>query len=128
MENFVKGFLGVFIFAMVTYLCTGVISAEIETSQARNYMDNAKRVISESNLSEEVLQEVGEKAVVNGYEMNLILYERGQAKKTFHYGADSTDSIGDTQNIECVEMTMTYDYSMPIIGVKNQHTVRGYVN
>lgn len=128
MEAFVKGFLGVFIFAMITYLCVGVISAEIDSSQARNYMDNAKQTIAESNFSSDAIEEAGTKAAENGYEMKITVYERGKGTQTFSYGESGNTSVGDTSKVNCVEMVMKYPYSIPILGVKNEHTVRGYVN
>ncbi|MGN0291898.1 MAG: hypothetical protein ACI4C5_08200 [Lachnospiraceae bacterium] len=128
MEAFIKGFLGVFIFAMITYLCAGVISAEIDSSQARNYMDNAKQSIAESNFSSDAIEEAGTKAAENGYEMKITVYERGKGKQTFSYGESGNASVGDTSKVNCVEMVMKYPYSIPILGVKNEHTVRGYVN
>ena len=128
MEVFVKGFLGVFIFAMITYLCAGVISAEIDSSQARNYMDNAKQTIAESNFSAAAIQEAGEKAADNGYKMNITIYNRGEGTQEVSYDGSGNGTVDDTKNTECVEMVMTYDYTIPILGVRNQHTVRGYVN
>lgn len=130
MEAFIKGFLGVFIFAMITYLCAGVISAEIDSSGARNFMDNAKQTVAESNFSAAAIQEAGEKAAENGYEMTVTIYDRGEGTpRQVSYGdGDGAGTVGDTQNTECVEMVMTYDYTIPILGVRNQHTVRGYVN
>ena len=128
MEAFIKGFLGVFIFAMITYLCVGVISAEIDSSQARNFMDNAKQTIAESNFSQAAIQEAGEKAAENGYEMEVTIYDRGIGSRTVSYGEAGNGTAGDTKDTECVEMVMKYPYSIPILGVKNEHTVRGYVN
>ena len=128
MEAFVKGFLGVFIFAMITWLCVGIVSAEMDSSQARNFMDNAKQTIAESNFSKAAIQEAGRKAADNGYEMELTIYNRGEGKQTVSYGKGGNGTVGDTKNTECVEMVMKYQYSIPILGVKNEHTVRGYVN
>ncbi|MGN0292170.1 MAG: hypothetical protein ACI4C5_09560, partial [Lachnospiraceae bacterium] len=108
MEAFVKGFLGVFIFAMITYLCVGVISAEIDSSQARNYMDNAKQTIAESNFSSDAIEEAGTKAAENGYEMKITVYERGNGTQTFSYGESGNGSVGDTSKVNCVEMVMKY--------------------
>lgn len=51
MDTVIKGFLGVFIFAMIVYLSAGLISAEMDTHAARSYMDSAKKEIAESNMS-----------------------------------------------------------------------------
>lgn len=128
MEAFIKGFLGVFLFGMITYLCAGIISAEMDSSRARNYMDNAKQTIAEANFSSAAIQEAGEKAAENGYEMDITIYNRGEGAQTVSYGKTGNGSTGDTKNTECVEMVMKYEYSIPILGVKNEHTVRGYVN
>lgn len=128
MEAFVKGFLGVFLFAVITYLCIGIISAEIDSSQARNFMDNAKQTIAESHFSKAAIEEAGKKAAENGYEMNVILYDRGIGTRNINFGKTGNGSVGDTRETECVEVVMKYRYSIPILGTENEHTVRGYVN
>lgn len=128
MESFVKGFLGVFLVAMIAYLSMGIISAEVDSSQARNYMDNVKKAVAESDFSRTVINEAGNKAVQDGYEMEVTVYERGIGKRSTRYSASENGDIGNTKDVTCVNITMTYPYSVPILGVKNQHTVRGYVN
>lgn len=128
MEAFIKGFLGVFIFAMITWLCAGILSAEIDSSQARNYMDNAKKTVAESHFSKAAIEEAGTKAAENGYEMEITIYNRGEGTQKVLLGKAGSGSVGDTKHTECVEMVMKYPYSIPILGVKNEHTVRGYVN
>ena len=58
MDTVIKGFLGVFIFAMIVYLSAGLISAEMDTHAARSYMDSAKKEIAESNMSPTVITAV----------------------------------------------------------------------
>lgn len=128
MEAFIKGFLGVFLFAVITYLCVGIIFAEIDSSQARNFMDNAKQTIAESHFSKAAIEEAGKKAVENGYEMEIVLYDRGVGTRNINFGKAGSGSVGDTKETECVELTMKYRYLIPILGVENEHTVRGYVN
>ena len=44
MDTVIKGFLGVFIFAMIVYLSAGLISAEMDTHAARSYMDRQQEM------------------------------------------------------------------------------------
>lgn len=62
MDAFIKGFLGLFIAAVITYIAVGTISAELDASSARGFMDSAKKEIAESNFSGNVIQEVGRTA------------------------------------------------------------------
>ena len=101
MDTVIKGFLGVFIFAMIVYLSAGLISAEMDTHAARSYMDSAKKEIAESNMSPTVITAVQEQAARNGYQMQITTY---------------------------VELKMTYHYKIPILGVDQTHMERGYVN
>ena len=104
MDTVIKGFLGVFIFAMIVYLSAGLISAEMDTHAARSYMDSAKKEIAESNMSPTVITAVQEQAARNGYQMQITTY-------------------GDV-----LELKMTYHYKIPILGVDQTHMERGYVN
>ena len=74
MDTIIKGFLGVFIFAMIMYLAVGTISAEIESSAARSYMDDAKKEIAEANMAASVIDAVGKQAVHDGYQMKITVY------------------------------------------------------
>ena len=109
MDTVIKGFLGVFIFAMIVYLSAGLISAEMDTHAARSYMDSAKKEIAESNMSPTVITAVQEQAARNGYQMQITTY-------------------GDVLETDGVELKMTYHYKIPILGVDQTHMERRYVN
>ena len=96
MDTVIKGFLGVFIFAMIVYLSAGLISAEMDTHAARSYMDSAKKEIAESNMSPTVITAVQEQAARNGYQMQITTY-------------------GDVLETDGVELKMTYHYKIPIL-------------
>ena len=89
MDTVIKGFLGVFIFAMIVYLSAGLISAEMDTHAARSYM------------SPTVITAVQEQAARNGYQMQITTYgdvletDGVELKMTYHYkipilGVDQT--------------------------------------
>ena len=105
MDTVIKGFLGVFIFAMIVYLSAGLISAEMDTHAARSYMDSAKKEIAESNMSPTVITAVQEQAARNGYQMQITTY-------------------GDVLETDGVELKMTYHYKIPILGVDQTHMER----
>jgi hypothetical protein len=128
MDAFIKGFLGLFIAAVITYIAVGTISAELDASSARGFMDSAKKEIAESNFSGNVIQEVGRTAKENGYALEVNVYGKESGKQSAAYGENESGSIGDTQDVECAELVLTYDYSIPILGSKSTHTVRGNVN
>lgn len=128
MEVFIKGFLGVFLFATITWLSVGVISAEVDSSQARNFMDNAKETIAESHFSPAAVQEATQVAKENGYQLDITLYEKGVGEHTVSNGASGSGAVGDTAKVECAQLSMKYQYSIPILGVRSEHVVRGYVN
>ena len=83
MDAFIKGFLGLFIAAMITYIAVGTISAELDASSARGFMDSAKKEIAESNFSGNVIQEVGRTAKENGYALEVNVYGK---KHTYSKG------------------------------------------
>lgn len=93
-----KGFLGVFIFALITYLAVGTISAEIDSSAARSYMDDAKKEIAEANMASSVIDAVGAQAVKEGYQMKITAYGRE--------GASSVDYRVGVYTILFVELFM----------------------
>lgn len=121
-----KGFLGVFIFALITYLAVGTISAEIDSSVARSYMDDAKKEIAEANMASAVIDAVGTQAVKEGYQMKITTYGSEGVASADYTMKDS--SIGDTAKADSVELLMTYQYKIPILGISNEHVERGYVN
>lgn len=125
MDTVIKGFLGMFILVLITYTAVGTISAELDASAARSYMDDAKKEVAESNLSSSVIDAVGNQASANGYKMKVSTYG-DMGIKTVEYG--SGRSIGNTSGVESVEIQMIYQYKIPLLGVKNEHVERGYVN
>ena len=126
MDAIMKGFLGVFIFALITYLAVGTISAEIDSSVARSYMDDAKKEIAEANMASAVIDAVGTQAVKEGYQMKITTYGSEGVASADYTMKDG--SIGDTAKADSVELLMTYQYKIPILGISNEHVERGYVN
>lgn len=126
MDTIIKGFLGVFIFAMIMYLAVGTISAEIDSSAARSYMDDAKKEIAEVNMAASVIDAVGKQAVHDGYQMKITVY--GSEENTTADYTNESESIGNTSKAESIELVMTYKYKIPILGISNEHVERGYVN
>ena len=128
MDVMMKGFLGVFIFALITYIAAGTISAEMDSSAARSYMDDAKKEIAEANMAASVIDAVGNQAVEDGYKMTITTYGSGSEGLSTADFSTGGSSIGDTSNADSVELLMTYKYKVPILGISNEHVERGYVN
>lgn len=109
MNTVIKAIASVFVFGFITYLGSGFINAQVDASTANSFMVSAKSEIADANLSGNVIEAVKSQAAENGYQMESKVYEKD----------------GEP---ECVQLTMTYKYQIPILGVKNEHIIRGYVN
>ena len=61
MDVMMKGFLGVFIFALITYIAAGTISAEMDSCCKKLY-GRCQKEIAEANMAASVIDAVGNQA------------------------------------------------------------------
>lgn len=103
----------------------------------KNYQEinSKKTVMSKVKINQAILiagsfliSWIVKQNVTNGYALEVNVYGKESGKQSAAYGENESGSIGDTQDVECAELVLTYDYSIPILGSKSTHTVRGNVN
>lgn len=117
MDAVIKTILSVFVFAFITYLGIGVINAQVDASTANSFMEDIKSELSDANLSPAVMEAVKKQAKENGYELTIKTYQKGNTQETEL-----------EEEITGVGLVMTYHYDIPILGVENEHQIRGFVN
>lgn len=112
MSNFIKLVLSLFFMLVTAIVAISAVTANVEASTAREYMDSAKKEISDAHYADAVVEEVKKAAEDNGYEITVTLYESGNMPA----------------HTESAAITLTYQYKIPILGIENTHTLRGFVN
>lgn len=118
MDTIIKTILSIFVFAFITYLGVGVINAQVDSSAANSFMEDAKSEIADANFSPAVIEAVKSQAKENDYELTVTTYQKGKEEE----GGTGTEEVSS------VGLVMTYHYDIPILGVKNEHKIRGFVN
>jgi len=110
MDLVIKGIFTTFCSLIIAYLIMGVLSASIGSREASTYIDTAVETIQASNYSEDVIQNVKESAAQHGYSMDVTVYEQ-QGNETEKYGY----------------VELTYHFTIPLVGYKNEHVLSQYI-
>lgn len=108
MSSVPKVFLGLFILLLSVALMTGILSANIQSSNANHSYEAYVAEIENSNLSVSVAASSAQSAAEDGF--------------TLEYNP-VRDSKG---NVVMMEITFTYPYTIPILGIEKERTIRGY--
>jgi len=108
MSQIFKAFLGIFIILLFTLTIFGIMTADQDISNARDFKIQVISLIEESNLNEQVIQSCKASAINNGYKL-----ETNTIK----------DDIGRSVS---VEITLEYNYSISFLNVLKTHTLHDY--
>lgn len=108
MSQIFKAFLGIFLILLFVITMIGVITADQDISNARDFKNQVVTQIEVSNFSSQVINACKSSATDYGYELD-------------------TNTILDTNNrAVAVEITLRYNYSIPFLNVFSNHTLHDY--
>ncbi len=113
MSQVIKSFTGVFFMLLVLLLGTGVLSAQMDASNALSYKADLVAELENSNFSPQVLNGCIQQAIDNGYKISVKTFTRGGAARVY-----ITPSAG--------EVVLTYPYRIGFLNSVTEHQVRGY--
>lgn len=121
MSQVIKSFMGMFFILLLLLLGVGVISAQMDVSDAISYKSDLVAQLENSNYSPEVINGCIEQAVQNGYEISIKTFTEGGSVKVY-----TTPSAGDTTDVVMAEVVLTYPYQIGFLNSVTKHQVRGY--
>ena len=104
MDTIIKVFAGLFMTLFLTFTGTGLIASSINAGKAERFAADSAMRIGNSNYSDSVIENCKKDAEKSGYVMDVKLQKMEGSSRT-EYGS----------------LTLSYPYSIPIIGVKETH-------
>ncbi|MDE6904671.1 MAG: hypothetical protein K2P76_07020 [Lachnospiraceae bacterium] len=121
MSQVIKTFTGVFFMLLVLLLGTGILSAQMDASNAINYKADIVAELENSNYSPQVLNGCMEQAIDNGYKISVKTFTKGGAVQVY-----TAPTAGDTRDVVMAEVVLTYPYRIGFLDSHTQHQVRGF--
>ena len=108
MSQVFKTYLTLFLIFLGVLVLIGIITADIDVSNARDYKNYVIDQMENSNFSE---------SVIKACEANA---------KTYNYNLETKSIKNDIGKIIAVEVLLKYNYSIILIDVLREHELRGY--
>lgn len=109
MGQIMKTYLGLFFLLVTGMVGIGVVTAGIQSANARNYHADIISEIECSNFNDAVVSSCRQQAQEDGYGLQV---------KTMAY-----DSQGHAR---IAEVILDYEYAIPIMNLVTEHQVRGF--
>lgn len=109
MGQVIKTYLGIFFLLVLGLVGIGVVTAGIQTANARNYHEDMISEIECSNFNDGVIAGCRQQAQEAGY---------GLTVKTMTY-----DGQGHTKTAEVI---LDYEYAIPVLNLVTDHQIRGF--
>lgn len=109
MGQIMKTYLGIFFLLVTGMVGIGVVTAGIQSANARNYHADIISEIECSNFNDAVVASCRQQAKEAGYELQV---------KTLNY-----DAMG---HVKMAEIILNYRYAIPILNLVTDHQVRGF--
>lgn len=109
MEQVIKAYLGMFFLLVTGMVGIGVVTAGIQSANARNYHADVISEIECSNFNEAVQAACRQQAASLGYDLQV---------KTMAYDAKG--------HVKRAEVILKYEYAIPVLNLVTDHQVRGF--
>lgn len=122
MEQVIKTYLGIFLMMLLSTVGIGIVAAEAQICQARNFKSDVVVELENSNYNREVINACIKQADELGYQLQVNLYEDS--------GAVTVCENGNVPPVEkevtMAEVILHYAYRMGPFHSKTEHSIRGF--
>ena len=108
MSQVFKTYLTLFLIFLGVFVMIGIITADINVSNARDYKNYVIDQMENSNLSDSAIEACKTNA------------------KSYNYDLETKSVKDNTGKTIAVEVLLKYNYSIKLINVLSQHEIRGY--
>lgn len=109
MGQIMKTYLGIFFLLVTGMVGIGVITAGIQSANARNYHADVISEIECSNFNDAVVVSCRQQAQDAGYKLEV---------KKMVYNAQ--------EHVQIAEVILHYEYAIPVLNLLTEHQVRGF--
>ena len=110
MKGAVETMMGMIMIAFMAVLSAAYIMASLNTQSAQNYHSAVVAEVEAGDFSEPVVQSCREKALENGYKYLSI------------------EPMTSIDNGKYAKVTLTYDYTVPVLNLFLEHQIVGYAS
>lgn len=108
MRNIIGAFGIVMILGLYFFVCIGVSNASITVAEAKEFKAQVIAEIENSNFNPKVIEGCILQAETVGYQLDI-----------------TTCVYDEKRDIQSAEVVLTYEYSLPILGIVRVNTTRG---
>ena len=108
MKGAVETMMGMIMIAFMAVLSTAYIIASLNTQKAQNYHSTVVSEVEAGDFSEVVIQSCKKKALENGYKDLTI------------------EPLMNVENEKYAKVTLTYNYTLPVLNLFLEHQIAGY--
>lgn len=122
MPTVIKSFVGVFFFALVVFLGTGILSYQADVSRALSYKQDVIQELQNSNFSPSVMNACIQAGEASSYQVSIAVAAGDGTKKTY---TKQNPAANDTEIVSAY-VTVKYTSRLPFLGVETANTLRGF--
>ena len=109
MKIAIEIFVSLFVLIIMVGLCIGVISSDLGVMEARDFYYSSVNELQESNFADDVIASCALEAKKNGYVFDISIRQLENGDRS-------------------ANITMRYNYRIPLIGVNQEKLIQGYVH
>lgn len=120
MEQIIKAFTGIFFLMLLFSLGIGILSAQLQAEEAKEYKAAVVSELENSNFSPSVINGCISQAKEQGYELAITVYQ------TEHIMTYQDATARDTSGAYMAEVVLHYPYEIGVLNSRNMHSIRGY--
>lgn len=130
MDSVFKSMVGFFFLALITVTSVCVISASIDNSNARSYHTAILNELEESNYSETVINILGDTALSQGYDLEMVFHREDGTIKAVSFTKDKDGNVqktpvNDISDVAFAEVNLGFEFTFRLMGAAVPHVIKG---
>ena len=122
MPVIIKSFMGIFFFALVVFLGTGILNYQADVDRASGYKQDVIRELQNSNFSPSVMNACIQAGAEQNYNVSIDVSSEDGSHDTYTKHAPA---VG-TADVVTAYVTVEYISRLPFLGVETPNVLRGF--
>lgn len=122
MSVIIKSFMGIFFFALVVFLGTGIINYQAEANRASGYKHDVVQQLQDSNFAPSVINACIQAGARQNYNVSIDVSVRDGSHHIFTQHTPATH----TADVVTAYVTVEYTSRLPFLGVETPNVLRGF--
>ncbi|MCI8490434.1 MAG: hypothetical protein HFJ04_09395 [Lachnospiraceae bacterium] len=122
MSVIIKSFMGIFFFALVIFIGTGLISYQTDVNRACGYKQDVIQELQNSNFSPSVVNACIQAGADHAYEVTIDIASEDGSCSTYTQGHPAVS----TADAITAYVTVVYKSRLPFLGIETSNSLRGF--